>query len=80
MFLCDFCGLRIEKAREGMALWKPEGRDATIVHAHKGVCDPGRGYFWEELDVHLVYLANNLKIGKKEWRDANERADHLSQF
>ena len=73
---CDVCKEPIE--HDGMARWDPYDPDGKVDHVHKITCDTDlqeRRLFWENIDTHLIYLRDNLKISKKDWKDAERRAD-----
>lgn len=76
-FCCNVCGEPIEK--DGMARWDPNDPEGRVEHVHKRTCDlqtdPKRHLYWENIDTHLIYLRDNLKISKKEWKEAEKRAD-----
>ena len=78
VLFCDVCNLRIEAAQEGLARWNPIGPEDGVEYVHKGACDrrsdPRRERFWQDLDVHLVYLRDNLRLSGRAWREAERVA------
>lgn len=74
-FTCDICKKPIEG--EGMARWDPYDPDGKVDHVHKITCDNDleeRRLFWENIDTHLIYLRDNLKISRKEWKQAERNS------
>ena len=86
--VCDWCGQRIEEARQGNYEWEVDehGLPATgeIFFTHKQCClafeeaHGGRSHwFASELSVLPVYLSRNLKVDREE---AERRAELLSSI
>jgi len=77
-FCCDVCKEPLE-GHDTMARWDPYDPDGKVEHVHKFDCDRttdnGRHLYWENLDTHLIYLRDNLKLSKKDWKNAENRAD-----
>lgn len=76
VFICDYCGEKIEKASQGLCHWKETSPgvidDGTLLMYHKGDCDHlaeqqerengARTYSWWPLDWLCGYLINNTEI------------------
>ncbi len=71
---CDICNERIEDAAVAAAV-APSGEPdkdqvLDVLHAHKGRCHEAAEHKlggdlntgWEELSVHVLYLARNVKL------------------
>jgi hypothetical protein len=82
---CDACGKPIKgktNGMGGMAFWLPDDPELRMFHCHKGRCDEqlngprgnGRVIFWNDLEVEILYLKDNLGLSSKEWKDAEWRA------
>lgn len=78
-FICDVCDEPLE-GRDCMVRWKYKEPN-KYQHVHKIKCDhpPDNREWthWEDLDVHMVYLRDNLKLTKAQWKNAEKRADLL---
>ena len=80
--ICDACGLRIERAREGNYHWKFQ--EPNIYFAHK-VCsddmeakvDPNGHWCCHELRYFPVWMGNNLKI---DWERDLEQASNMPEL
>jgi hypothetical protein len=67
---CDFCGIRIDRYEEGVALWLESQRKDNdtfdVFHAHKGDCD------W------LFERKNPAE--RDQWWMSHEMRSHLKSF
>jgi hypothetical protein len=71
LIVCDICGKPIEKAGDGVAVFKNlmnNGESCEVLHAHKGGCHDtaeerirktGALVGWTEMIEHLGFLVQN---------------------
>ncbi len=85
VIVCDYCGERIENAKEANYEWDDDGlRPGEITVAfllHKKCARQHQVEFGKHLDsmemnVMLPYLAHNLMV---DWDDAQRHAEFMSQ-
>jgi len=85
--ICDYCGEEIKTADDGNYQWKgatsAKSPPAEVYFTHKKCCHafdeshPAGVSDAKELDVLLVFLANNLKV---DWEAAQRRALWMDQM
>jgi hypothetical protein len=91
VFVCDHCNKVIESARDGNMMWRFDSPDQTeasaVAFTHKACCHAfehtgSDRVFWmaAELSHSMVYLANNLEMDEKAWKQAEEGARMLAQI
>jgi len=85
---CDFCGRRIENAKEGNYEYRGEDalrlKGAEVKFVHKDCCrefETAHGerviWYWDELQAFLVFLGNNLSL---DWEHAREQAERAASL
>ena len=78
VFICDYCGLRIDDARMGIYQWNGEMSTTKIWYFHKPCSREyerlnGRFDYWDELGYFLLYLLHNSGVSEKNIDEIKRR-------
>lgn len=90
LVICDICSERIEDAALGAAV-APSGQGGDdqlleVLHAHKGGCHKAAeerlggkvNTGWDELGVHMLNLAMNVKLSPEALSDLRKLEDEFA--
>lgn len=77
---CDYCGEAIDDPKDGNYEFDWGGGIPKFSHKCCTPPRPNRPALWEELELLPVYLARNLGLKGKAYRDAEKRADLLTSL